>query len=80
MLADALRRERVTEEEILATVRASGKATLASAYAVVLETDGSFSVLDAPDSGTGDTLRHVRRPAGVSGLTSDAPAQQDDPS
>lgn len=80
VLADALQRERVTEEEILATVRASGKAALSSAYAVVLETDGSFSVLDAPDSGTDDTLRHVRRPAGVSGLTLDALAQQDDPS
>ena len=63
MLSDALRRERVTEDEILAALRASGKATLSAAYAVVLETDGSFSVLSAPDSGTGDALRHVQRPA-----------------
>ncbi|HRO16368.1 MAG TPA: DUF421 domain-containing protein, partial [Paracoccus sp. (in: a-proteobacteria)] len=39
MLPDALRRERVTGDEVLAALRASGKATLSSAYAVVLETD-----------------------------------------
>ncbi len=59
LLRDALRRERVTEDEVLAAVRATGKPALASAFAVVLETDGSFSVLDAPDSGSADTLRHV---------------------
>lgn len=71
LLPDMLRRERVTVEEILATMRASGKAELSSVFAVVLETDGSFSVLDAPDSGAGDALRHVKRPA------SDARGQRD---
>lgn len=74
ILRDALRRERVTEDEVLAAVRSSGKATLASAYAVVLETDGSFSVLDAPNSGPADTLRHVKgRAEAAASARDDAP-------
>lgn len=71
LLPDALRRERVTADEVLAALRASGKATLSSAYAVVLETDGSFSVLDPPDSGAGDALRHVKGPSGGPDPSSD---------
>lgn len=44
-LPQALRRARVTEEEVLAAVRGAGLAGLADARAVVLETDGSFSVV-----------------------------------
>ena len=73
LLPDALRRERVTQYEVLAALRASGKATLSSAHAVVLETDGSFSVLEPPDSGAGEALRHVRWPSGVPGPYSDKP-------
>lgn len=40
-----LRRERVTEEEIRAALRATGVASVAEVDAVILETDGSFSVL-----------------------------------
>ena len=41
----ALRAERVTEDEIRAAVRAAGHASLENTAAVVLETDGSFSVI-----------------------------------
>jgi uncharacterized membrane protein YcaP (DUF421 family) len=44
-LAGALRRERVAEVEVLAAVRSQGIADLGSVEAVVLETDGSFSVI-----------------------------------
>jgi uncharacterized membrane protein YcaP (DUF421 family) len=44
-LPQALRRARVTEDEVLAAVRDAGLASLADAKAVVLETDGSFSVI-----------------------------------
>ncbi|MEX0760714.1 MAG: YetF domain-containing protein [Tistlia sp.] len=44
-LEATLRRERVTHEEILAAVRAQGFAELSAVAAVVLETDGSFSVV-----------------------------------
>jgi uncharacterized membrane protein YcaP (DUF421 family) len=45
VLSHALRRERVTLDEILAAVRSAGLNDLAHVHAVVLETDGSFSVL-----------------------------------
>ncbi len=58
-LEPAMRRERVTREEIFAAIRASGAVELGSVAAVVLETDGSFSVLTgaAPDGPA--TLAHV---------------------
>lgn len=43
-LADAMRRERVTEAELRAAVRSSGGWELADAEAVVLESDGTLSV------------------------------------
>jgi uncharacterized membrane protein YcaP (DUF421 family) len=48
-LPGALRRARVTEEEVRAAVRGDGHTTLAEVEAVVLETDGSFSVLSRRD-------------------------------
>ena len=43
--ADVLQRERVTEGEVLAALRASGIGAVEDVDAVVLETDGSFSVI-----------------------------------
>jgi uncharacterized membrane protein YcaP (DUF421 family) len=40
-----MEKERVTEGEIRAAVRAKGIAALEDVYAVILETDGSFSVI-----------------------------------
>lgn len=45
ILHDALRRERVTEAEVRAAVRKQGLDSLERAGAVVLETDGSFTVI-----------------------------------
>lgn len=44
-LEEALRRERVTQAEVRAAVRSNGHAALEEIEAVVLETDGSFSVM-----------------------------------
>lgn len=53
----ALRAERVTHEELLYVLRSSGVADPADVASVVLETDGSFSVLKSdPDA---PTLRTV---------------------
>lgn len=60
LLHDAMRRERVTREEILASVRESGKGSLDAVHAVVLETDGSFSVIGSPEETAGEALRAVR--------------------
>ncbi|MCM5704195.1 DUF421 domain-containing protein [Larsenimonas salina] len=44
-LEGALQRERVAEAEVRAAIRAKGVADVDQVYAVVLETDGSFSVI-----------------------------------
>jgi uncharacterized membrane protein YcaP (DUF421 family) len=62
----ALRAERVTESEIRAAVRSAGIASLEEVEAVVLETDGSFSVLRRGQSGSRSAL------AGVAAHTADA--------
>lgn len=52
MLGDALRRCRVTEAEVSAAVRGAGRGTLNEVQAVVLETDGTFTVIgNAPVEG-----------------------------
>lgn len=54
MLHRALRRERVLEAELLAAVRSQGHAGLEKVRAVVLETDGSFSVVAGTDGPSDD--------------------------
>lgn len=50
LLGDAMRKARVTEDEVRAAVRSAGLAGVAEAESVVLETDGSFSVVKKPRS------------------------------
>lgn len=58
--AEALRRERLTEEDLAAAVRASGHADLQATHAVILETDGSFSVIPRRDEQRASgALQHV---------------------
>ena len=58
----AMRAQRVTREELLALLRASGETEPGKVGAVVLETDGSFSVLShAPPPGRTGTLSNVPR-------------------
>jgi uncharacterized membrane protein YcaP (DUF421 family) len=59
LLPEALRRERVTEEEVRAAARSQGIASLDEVAAVVLETDGSFSVLRRAESGGTSALANV---------------------
>lgn len=56
-----LRRQRVTEAELLAALREQGHATLAAVDAVVLETDGSLNVL----THTGKDRGNVTMPRGM---------------
>ena len=52
-LPDALKRERVTQDEAEAAVRQNGYASTEEIAAIVLETDGSLSVMSKPrDAGT----------------------------
>lgn len=57
----ALRAQRVTHDEIAAVLRGKGIAHAADVGAVVLETDGSFSVLQSVDWNQASTLRDLRR-------------------
>jgi uncharacterized membrane protein YcaP (DUF421 family) len=57
MLHDVMRRERVTEEEVMQSVRSAGKASLAK-IDVVLETNGKLSVVPRGD-GPEDALENV---------------------
>ena len=63
----ALLRARVTEDEVRSAVRSGGLAALDEVEAVVLETDGSFSVIRAGQHGSDSSLTGVRVPG------SDAP-------
>lgn len=57
---DVLKRERVAEGEVLAALRSSGIASVEEADAVVLETDGSFSVVPKIDKGSASALKDVK--------------------
>jgi uncharacterized membrane protein YcaP (DUF421 family) len=60
VLPSTLRDERVTVDEIRQAVRASGSGDVSSIAAVVLESDGSLSVIPASKVGDGSSLRGVR--------------------
>lgn len=62
MLPDAMRRARVTEEEVRAAVRSAGLASMQDAEAVVFETDGSFSVVAAAVPGRDSSLEELLPP------------------
>lgn len=51
----AMRAERITREEVLAAMRANGAADVADVAAVVLETDGSLSILGGGLAEAGST-------------------------
>ncbi len=55
LLSEAMRRQRVTEEEVLAVVRAQGQLALDDVEGVVLETDGSLSVIQRTEQPVGRT-------------------------
>ncbi|BES70548.1 DUF421 domain-containing protein [Marinobacter nanhaiticus D15-8W] len=56
----ALRRARVTKSEVRAAVRSAGISDLNAVQAVVLETDGSFSVVRGADRPENSSLVDVR--------------------
>jgi uncharacterized membrane protein YcaP (DUF421 family) len=61
-LQDALRRTRLTEEEIRAAVRSEGLPVIEDVEAVVLETDGSLSVIGSGDGRQSSSLAGTRMP------------------
>ena len=51
LLRDAMRRERVAESEVLQALRESGSASLGAVAAVILETNGTFTVIAEAEPG-----------------------------
>lgn len=70
---EALRRERLTTNEIRATLREQGYCGLAQVEAVILETAGELSVLSKRDDGRCDTLCDVQGIEGGIGAPSGKP-------
>ena len=58
---EVMKRERVTDSEIDAAIRKHGLGRIEDAAAVVLETDGSLSVIQGSGDGELTALRSVRR-------------------
>lgn len=64
-LESILIRERVTKEEVRAAVRADGIASMQSVGAVVLETDGSFTVLPTISQNASALIGVDNAPSGI---------------
>lgn len=60
-LDEAMKKERVTREEVWAAARASGIAGMDDIVSIVLETDGTLSIVRGPADGAESTLRNVTR-------------------
>lgn len=60
-LPHSLRKARVTKAEVLAAIRGSGVSDVAAVQAVVLETDGSLSVVKREADSRHSSLERVRR-------------------
>tara|TARA_R100000935_G_C2816392_1_gene157538 strand:- start:700 stop:1290 length:591 start_codon:yes stop_codon:yes gene_type:complete len=59
LLPSALKRARVTEDEIHSAVRSAGRQTFEQIKAVVLETDGSFSVVQHENAQATSSLQGI---------------------
>lgn len=65
MLQEMLLRERIAEDEIHAIIREKGRASLAEVDAVVLETDGSLTVIYQVQKWDSPTMQHLQIPTGL---------------
>jgi uncharacterized membrane protein YcaP (DUF421 family) len=65
VLETAMRRARVVEAELLAVLRSEGIHDLQSVHGVVLESDGSLSVLRTGTDRSADTLKNLEKPSGL---------------
>ncbi len=59
MISKAMLNERVNEDEVYAVLRENGLASIKDAKAVILETDGSLTVIQTSNKADPETLRTV---------------------
>lgn len=64
-LDEALKRTRVTEDEVRAAIRQHGIGSVSMVKAVIMETDGSLSVISAQNSGDMTALNGVKGAEGL---------------
>lgn len=62
MLKDVMKKERITEDEIHAIIREKGMSSYKEADAVVLETDGSLTVIQKVENWSSATIEAVQKP------------------
>jgi uncharacterized membrane protein YcaP (DUF421 family) len=60
-LRDNMRKQRVTEEELRASVRAESLGDMAAVHAIVMETDGAFSIIWHKTENSDSVLCDVQR-------------------
>lgn len=65
MLKKAMKKERIAEDEIYAIIREKGLGSIEDAGAVVLETDGSLTVVKDLKSLENETMKKVNRSAEI---------------
>ncbi|MBA2114400.1 DUF421 domain-containing protein [Bremerella alba] len=58
-LKEEMKRSRITNEEVLSAIRSAGYADISNVGGVILETDGSCSVIQLTGDVTGSSLRDV---------------------
>lgn len=66
MLSNALTHQRVTAEEVRAAIRNAGMSHIESVEAVILETDGSLSVIPETSNSADTLISDVSNPSAVS--------------
>lgn len=69
LLPAALRTARVTEDEVRSAIRGAGLADVEAVEAVVLETDGSFSVVPRAATAARSSLASVKAPGSNAALS-----------
>jgi len=57
-----MKKERVAEDEIYAILREKGLGSIEEADAIVLETDGSLTVIKQVPTLNNETFKHVEKP------------------
>jgi uncharacterized membrane protein YcaP (DUF421 family) len=73
-----LKAERVTEGEVISAIRAQGIPRLNQVEAVVLETDGSFTVIKLSLDGPATALRDLSTPSAIEHQNNERPNERQD--
>ncbi len=60
LLRKSMLKERIAEDEVYAIVREKGFDTMKEIDAIILETDGSMTVIETIENPNSDTLKHVK--------------------